>query len=143
MSACTEAGPGVRRVHVQQFASSDGHKLARSVLRPLLSFDPHDHQLEGICKSLDGVDLLAVLKTSGGKTGYFSMYILMLLALGKTPAICTPSRNIHQDPALIIICPTIGLEEDMVACVLLHEMNHSHARTGRQIQRIIHQDFNH
>jgi hypothetical protein len=42
------------------FSSPEGYALCRSILKPLLPYDPHDHQLEGICKALDGVDVLAL-----------------------------------------------------------------------------------
>jgi hypothetical protein len=42
------------------FNSSEGYALCRDILLP---YDPHDYQLEGICKALDGVDVLAVLPT--------------------------------------------------------------------------------
>jgi hypothetical protein len=31
---------------------------------------PHDYQLEGICKVLDGADVLATMATGSGKTGF-------------------------------------------------------------------------
>jgi hypothetical protein len=37
--------------------------------------------LEGICKAIDGSHVLAVIKTGGGKTGYFYGYMLLLKAL--------------------------------------------------------------
>jgi hypothetical protein len=64
-----------------QFSTPDGLHLARKVLRPLLPYDPHDDQLEGICKMIDGINLMALTRTGSGKTGYFTMYMLFLLAL--------------------------------------------------------------
>ena len=44
-----------------QFSTSDGLCLARKVLRPLLPYNPHDDQLEGICKVIDGINLIVLL----------------------------------------------------------------------------------
>jgi len=32
-----------------------------------LEYEPHDWQVEGVCQSLDGVDLLAITPTGSGK----------------------------------------------------------------------------
>ena len=63
-----------------QFSTPDGLHLARKVLRPLLPYDPHDDQLEGICKMIDGINLMALTRTGSGKTGYFTMYMLFLIS---------------------------------------------------------------
>ena len=76
-----------------QFSTPDGLHLARKVLRPLLPYDPHDDQLEGICKMIDGINLMALTRTGSGKTGYFTMYMLFLLALSKDPRIVAPAKK--------------------------------------------------
>jgi len=94
----------------------DGLKLVRQLLRPILPYDCHDHQLEGVCKAVDGVDLLAVIPTGGGKTGYFFMYILLLLEIQKRPAIAASLKKKHpSNPALVLVSPTNGLEVEMVS----------------------------
>ena len=57
------------------FSSPEGHQLARRILRPQLPYDPHDYQLEGICKAVDGVDIMVLTPTGSGKTGYYIMYM--------------------------------------------------------------------
>ena len=47
-------------------SNPDGQKLARELLRPFLTHDIHDYILEGICKAIDGVHVLLVVKTGGG-----------------------------------------------------------------------------
>ena len=42
------------------FSTPAGHRLARSILRPQLPYDPHDAQLEGICKAVDGTDIMVL-----------------------------------------------------------------------------------
>ena len=63
------------------FSSPEGHTLCRLILATLLPYEPHDFQIEGICKMLDGVDLFAILATGMGKTGFLSMYMLVVLAI--------------------------------------------------------------
>ena len=60
---------------------------------------------------MDGYDLLATTPTGSGKTGYFIMLMLVVradetLALGKT--------KFPKDPAMVVVCPTKALEDDMV-----------------------------
>src|SRR5882762_8378470 len=62
------------------FSSPEGHTLCQLILATLLPYKPHDFQIEGICKMLDGVDLFAILATGIGKTGFLSMYMLVVLA---------------------------------------------------------------
>ena len=106
--------PTINPPHIPSFSSPEGRQFVRSILRPQLPFDPHDDQLEGICQSLDGEDLVAIAATGSGKTGFFSMYMLMLRALSSNPNMCRPSRKICKDPVMVVVCPTVGLEEDMV-----------------------------
>ena len=98
-----------------EWSSPEGYQLARTILRQHLPYDPHDYQLEGVCKALDGLDLLAVIATGHGKTGYFTMYTLLQLALAENPKICSPAwTRARKDPCMVVVYPTIGLEEEMV-----------------------------
>lgn len=69
------------------FSSPKGHALARTILKDcyLISYVPHEGQIHGVCKALDGVDILAITPNRGGKTGYFTMYMHVVLALVKNP----------------------------------------------------------
>ena len=73
-----------------EWSSPEGKTLARTLLRQHTPYDPHDYQLDGVCKCLDGVDLLAVIATGCGKTGYFAMYIFVQPALSRDPKIWNP-----------------------------------------------------
>ncbi|RDB23912.1 hypothetical protein Hypma_009482 [Hypsizygus marmoreus] len=77
-----------------------------------LPFEPHNYLLEGIGKSLDGVDLAAVTPTGSGKTGFFYMFILVIMAINSNPSLC-PSAKFPEDPVLIVICPTNYVENQM------------------------------
>ena len=99
-----------------QFSTTEGLRLARKVLRQLLPYDPHDDQLEGICKMIDGINLMALTRTGSGKTGYFIMYMLLLLALSKDPSIVAPAKkSVPKNPVMVLVFPTNGLEEEMVS----------------------------
>lgn len=63
-----------------KFGSTAGYTLCRQILAEKLPYEPHDVQIEGICQLLDGVDLFAILGTGSGKTGFISMYMLVVLA---------------------------------------------------------------
>src|ERR1700735_5166360 len=61
------------------FSSPEGHTLHRFILAAILPYEPHDFQIEGICKMLDGIHPFAILATGMGKTRFPSMYMLMVL----------------------------------------------------------------
>src|ERR1700728_1400795 len=70
--------------------------------------DLHDDQLKGICKMIDGVNLMALTHTGSGKTGYFTMYMLLLLALSKDLNIVAPAKNyVPNNPVMVLVYPTI------------------------------------
>ncbi|TCD64684.1 hypothetical protein EIP91_003798 [Steccherinum ochraceum] len=96
-----------------QYSSQRGKELVREIIHKSL-YDPHDYQLEGVCKSLDGCDLLSLLATGGGKTGFFSMFMLVLHTLSINPTLQAKFNiKFPIDPAMIIVYPTNGLEEEM------------------------------
>ena len=97
------------------FSTPEGHNLARRVLRPQLPYDPHDAQLEGICKAIDGVDIMVLTPTGFRKTGYFTMYVLLMLSLVANPKLIQPSmKKVPPNPVMVIVFPTNGVEEEMV-----------------------------
>lgn len=52
------SGPGL--------SNSDEYLLARQLIRPSLPHDLHDYVLEGLCKAVDGIYVLLVVRTEGG-----------------------------------------------------------------------------
>ncbi|EGO18685.1 hypothetical protein SERLADRAFT_375114 [Serpula lacrymans var. lacrymans S7.9] len=66
-----------------------------------------------MCQCLDGKDLLAIVPTGGGKTAYFYMYMLILIAISEKPSLCSPPKYVLANPAMVIVFPTNGLEEEM------------------------------
>ncbi|KAJ7443746.1 P-loop containing nucleoside triphosphate hydrolase protein [Mycena galericulata] len=95
------------------WSSPEGFELARRIIRSTpVPYVPHDHQLEGVCKSLDGISLFAITPTGSGKTSYYILYILIVLAVVNDPTLC-PSAAFPQNPCLMVICPTIPLQIEM------------------------------
>ncbi|KII83164.1 hypothetical protein PLICRDRAFT_119769, partial [Plicaturopsis crispa FD-325 SS-3] len=82
-----------------KFSSPEGWTLCRDILKKSLPYEPHDYQIDGITKALDGVDVLAVTATGSGKSGY--IYMLMLV--------------FPKNAAAVVVCPTTSLEEDLVS----------------------------
>lgn len=67
---------------VFSWRSPEGHALCRRILHDgPLKYDPHDYQIEGVYVSLDGVHLLAITPTGSGKTGFYTIYMLVILAV--------------------------------------------------------------
>ncbi|KAK6972304.1 ATP-dependent DNA helicase Q1 [Favolaschia claudopus] len=96
-----------------KFYSESGLGLVRNILLGVLpNFQPHHYQMDGICKVLDGVDLVAVTPTGSGKTAYLFLTILVMMAISKTPSLC-PHIKFPKDPAIIVVCPTNSIEQQM------------------------------
>ncbi len=84
------------------------------LLECLVPHKLHDYITEGIRQALDGQHLLSVVRTGGGKTGYFYGFMLVLRALSRLPRTHPMAQNIPQHPKIVIIYPTKGLAEEMV-----------------------------
>ena len=96
-------------------SNSEGHTLAWELLHSHLRHDLHDYILEAICKAVDGIHVLLMVKTGGGKTSLFYGYALLLQALRELETPCPfLKRTSPSDPVLIAVYPTKGLEEEMV-----------------------------
>ena len=72
------------------FSTPEGHNLTHRILQPQLPYDLHDAQLEGICKAIDGMDIMVLTPTGSGKMGYFTMYMLLMLSLAARPELVQP-----------------------------------------------------
>ncbi|KAI1784198.1 P-loop containing nucleoside triphosphate hydrolase protein [Ganoderma leucocontextum] len=92
---------------IYSFSTPEGHALCRPLIYAKLKYDPHDYQLEGVCKALDGIDLLAVTPTGSGKTGFLTMYLLMMHAIIDNPSLCAPKKpppHFRKDGAMVVVC---------------------------------------
>ncbi|KAJ6530437.1 P-loop containing nucleoside triphosphate hydrolase protein, partial [Mycena vulgaris] len=95
------------------WSSPAGYTLVRHILEPTpVLYVPHDYQLEGICKSLDGINLFAITPTGSGKSSYYTIYIIVMLAVIANPSLCPPA-TFPANPCLLVICPTIPLQLEM------------------------------
>jgi ATP-dependent helicase YprA (DUF1998 family) len=101
------------------YDTPEGAALVRRILAETIAFEPHDFQVEGICAVLDGRDLLATMATGSGKTGYFFMLMLVMRAISEDETLALGGRTFPKDPAMIVICPTKALQEDMVSSSFL------------------------
>ncbi|KAK7047014.1 ATP-dependent DNA helicase Q1 [Favolaschia claudopus] len=96
-----------------KWSSPEGYELVRRILRTTpVPYTPHDYQLEGLCKSLDGIHLFAITRTGSGKTAYYSLYMLVVLAVVANPALC-PTAMFPNNPCLLVVCPTVPLQLEM------------------------------
>ena len=76
--------------------------------------EPHDYQLEGICKVLDGVNVLATMATGSGKTGFYFFLMIAVLALSESKSCHIENEAIPDNPCMLLISPIKALEQDMV-----------------------------
>ncbi|KAI0733442.1 hypothetical protein C8Q72DRAFT_881463 [Fomitopsis betulina] len=97
------------------FSSPGGIAFCRDIASKSLPWKPHDYQLEGACKALDGSDVLAITPTGSGKTGFLLVYMHVAQAIAKDPEMCPKDlrSRITADPCMVVVCPTKALEYDM------------------------------
>ena len=100
-----------------KFSSPRGWQICRKIITDRLPFGPHDYQLEGITKALDGQDVVAVSATGSGKSAYIYMLAVVLLEFAKKPSLSPDKKNFPQNPAIVVVCPTTALEDDLVRVV--------------------------
>jgi ATP-dependent helicase YprA (DUF1998 family) len=98
------------------YTTAPGRVLVHQILSQCepISIEPHDYQCEGICRSLDGDDVIATMATGAGKTGLLSFLMLVVRAISRDPSLALQNRTFPKDPCMLVICPTKALEEDMV-----------------------------
>jgi len=99
------------------FASEEGQNICRHLLLDLMPSDTHDFQLESIGRLLDGEDLLLVVATGSGKTDMFIrlMHVVQWIA---THPHTFGAVGFPRDPAMVVVCPTKALEDEMVSAML-------------------------
>ncbi|KAJ7123811.1 P-loop containing nucleoside triphosphate hydrolase protein [Mycena crocata] len=83
-------------VNAFTFHSPAGFQLVRDILLVTLpTFEPHSYQTDGICKVLDGVDLVVVTPTGSGKNGLPISY------------------HHRYNLAIVVVCPTNSIEQQI------------------------------
>ncbi|KAJ8074670.1 hypothetical protein PM082_022248 [Marasmius tenuissimus] len=98
---------------VYKFSTDAGRTLCRKILLETIKEDPHDHQLETVTKALDGIDVLSIVQTSRGKSGYIYMTVTIILKILEDPSLC-PEASFPSNPTFVVVCPTTSLEDDLV-----------------------------
>jgi superfamily II DNA/RNA helicase len=91
-----------------------GWQICRKIITDKLPFGPNDYQLEGITQALDGQDVVAVSATGSGKSVYIYMLAIILLELANDPLLSPIEKKFPLDPAVVAMCPTTALEDDLV-----------------------------
>jgi len=86
------------------FSTLAGHRLAHSILRRQLFYDP---QLEGIYKAVNGIEIMILTPTGSRKTGYLIMYMLLMISLTANPKLVAPStKKVCQNLVKVMVFPT-------------------------------------
>ena len=97
------------------FSSPNGLALCRQILQKQLPYCPHDYQLEGIAKILDGHNLVAIIRTGGGKSAYVYMALLVIQAIQEDHNLCAAHKSFPLDAGVLLVLPTISLQQDQVS----------------------------
>jgi len=114
----TQMRPNKTLNECYRFSSTEGHHLVWKILVDTLPFEPYDDQITGVCKTLDGIDILIISAMGSGKMGYFFMVLIVIIIINKNPELC-PSAKLKEDLTMIVLCPTNALKVDMVCFVIL------------------------
>jgi hypothetical protein len=96
------------------FSFPEGHALCRHILSTCFNYEPHDVQVEGVCKLCDGVDVFAILLTGMGKTRFLSMYMVMVLTILDEPFCPAAAKKFSNNPCMLVILPMKYLEHQIV-----------------------------
>ena len=100
------------------FSSKEGKDLAHQILQGLWPYAPWDYWIEAVTKVLDGIDVLAILPTSAGKTVILMMFMLILIHIKSNPENFTSHCSwFLDDPIAIVVYLMNCLEEEQVRVV--------------------------
>src|SRR5882757_6809925 len=98
-----------------KLSTEHGRTLCRTILRECMPHDTHDFQLEAMSYLLDSDDVLLLTATGTGKTDTFIRTMHVIRYLTENHASAPEGVSFPHDPAMIIVCPTKALEEEMVS----------------------------
>jgi hypothetical protein len=63
------------------FSSEPGYALCRHILKELLPYEPHDVQIEGVCKAFDKIDLFSPFyPLAQGRPAFFQLFGIHFVA---------------------------------------------------------------
>jgi hypothetical protein len=69
-----------------------------------IPIEPHDYQCEGICRALDGDDVVATMATGAGKTGLLSFLMLVVRAISRNSSLVERREHISKWSILFPVC---------------------------------------
>ncbi|KAF8967909.1 hypothetical protein BDZ97DRAFT_1801925 [Flammula alnicola] len=95
------------------FKINDVRRLCWQILLEKLPFGPHDYELDVLTRILDKENVIAASATGSGKSAYIYMVMIIILAISENPSLC-PFAKFPNDPAMVVVCPTTALEEDLI-----------------------------
>ena len=81
----------------------------------------HDYILDGRCPVMDGFDLLATTPTGSGKVGYLILLMLVVREIAADMTLAIANAIFPRDPAMIVVCSTKALEDDIVSIVVMND----------------------
>src|SRR6266568_9387938 len=86
------------------YSTAPGRALVRQILAQSepVAIEPHDYQCEGICRALDGDDVIATMATGAGKTGLLSFLMLVVRAISHDPSLALQGRT-PRNPCMLVI----------------------------------------
>ena len=64
-------------------------------------------------------DVVAISATGSVKSAYIYMLVVILLTLAKNPSIAPVKKKFPADPAVVVVSPTMALENDDLVRVSL------------------------
>ncbi|EIM85430.1 uncharacterized protein STEHIDRAFT_60074 [Stereum hirsutum FP-91666 SS1] len=108
---------------ITSFRSPEGQELVRQLAIAELPsyYIPYHYQIEGLCATLDGLDLVAIIATRGGKTAYTFLVHLVINAIHadiSLPISKEVRDRLPRHPVSLLLLPTNNLEVEKV-CALL------------------------
>jgi superfamily II DNA helicase RecQ len=104
-----------------KYDSIIGRELCKKILAKYVTYDPHDYILDGVCPVIDGFNLLATTPTGSGKTGFFTLFMLVVREIAADKTLAIGNEVFPIDPVMIVVCPTKALEEDIVGLVITND----------------------
>ena len=105
----------------EKYDSIQGRQLCKKILAKYVTYDPHDYILDGVCPVIDGFNLLATTPTGSGKTGFFTLLMLVVREIAADKTLAIGNEVFPIDPVMIVVCPTKALEEDIVGLVITND----------------------
>src|ERR1700720_3927027 len=96
----------------QKYDSVAGRALCKRILEKYLPYEPHDYVLDGICHVMDGYHLLATTLTGWGKSGYYTLLMLVGREIAADESLMIGEKRFPKDLLMILVLPKKALSLD-------------------------------